>query len=132
MKVLGIDYGAKNIGIAVSDENASFAIPRAIFPNDGKIFDRLLKLITEEGIAQIVIGDPGDNAIATQAKAFAAKLETFSLPIIWEKEFMTSAHVSQAFGSKPIARQMKQERGEKRDDSAAALILQRYLDRKKS
>ena len=130
MKILGLDFGTKNIGVAVSDETATFAFPKAILPNDAKIIESLAQIIAENMITQIVIGDPGDNAVAADAKAFGAKLEAFNLPIAWEQEFMTSAHVSQAFGAKPIARQVKQERGEKRDDSAAALILQRYLDRK--
>lgn len=131
MKILGLDFGTKRIGIAISDETAAFAFPKAIMPNDGKLIELIRKMIGEERIEKIVIGDPGDNAVAMDAKAFAARLESFGLPIIWEKEFMTSMHVSQAFGQKPVARQVKQERGEKRDDSAAALILQRYLDRKK-
>jgi len=129
MKILGIDYGTKRIGVAISDETAAFAFPKAILPNDAKILEALQEMVNEEGIERIVIGDPGDNAVAKDVKAFAARIEAFGLPIIWEKEFMTSMHVSQAFGQKPIARQVKQEWGEKRDDSAAALILQRYLDR---
>lgn len=117
--------------MAVSDETAVFAFPKAILPNDANIIESITRLVGEESITKIVIGDPGENAIAADAKAFARKLEVLGLPIIWEKEFMTSMHVSQAGGKKPIARQDKQDRGDKRDDSAAALILQRYLDRKK-
>ena len=104
MKILGVDFGTKRIGIAISDETAAFAFPKAIMPHDGKLIALIRKMLGEE---------------------------RFNLPVIMEKEFMTSMHVSQAFGQKPVARQVKQERGEKRDDSAAALILQRYLDRKK-
>ncbi len=131
MKILGLDYGAKRIGVAVSDETAAFAFPKTILPNDANIVESLAKIISEESITKIVIGDPGDNAITTDAKDFALKLRALSLPIIWEKEFMTSMHVSQAGGKKPIARQEKQDRSPKRDDSAAALILQRYLDKNK-
>ncbi len=131
MRILGIDYGSKRIGIAVSDEEASFAIPRTVLPNDAKILDEIAKLVSEESISKIVIGDPGDNAISADVKSFVAKLEEkFTLPVILEKEFMTSMHVSQFQGRKPIARQEKQDTSPKRDDSAAALILQRYLDRK--
>jgi putative holliday junction resolvase len=131
MKILGLDYGNKNIGIAVSDETRAFAFPKAIIPNNDKIFGELSKIIESDEIEKIVVGDPGENLITEEVKNFARVLEEkFSLPIIFEKEFMTSAHVSQFGGAKPIARQEKKEIGEKRDDSAAALILQRYLDRK--
>lgn len=129
MKILGLDYGAKRIGVAISDEGAAFAFPKAILLNDAKLIGALETLIREEGIEKIVIGDPGDNTVTADAKAFGTKLESFGLPIVWEKEFMTSMHVSQAGGKKPIARLSKKDTGEKRDDSAAALILQRYLDR---
>jgi putative Holliday junction resolvase len=131
MRILGIDYGSKRIGIAVSDEEASFAIPRTVLPNDAKILDEIDRLLIGEGVSKIVIGDPGDNQISSEVKSFVTKLEEkFSLPVILEKEFMTSMHVSQFQGRKPIARLEKQDQSPKRDDSAAALILQRYLDRK--
>ena len=131
MKILGVDYGVKRIGIAVSDENSVFAFPYAILLNDGKVFLELGNIIKKEEIGKIVVGDPGDNSIAGEVREFVKKLEQeFSLPVIMEKEFMTSMHVSQASGKKPTARLEKQDRGPKRDDSAAALILQRYLDRK--
>ena len=131
MKILGLDYGTKRIGVAVSDERLSFALPKTILPNDDKIISNLQNIIEEDGIERIVLGDPGENRVLDAVKEFSALLEKeFALPIILEKEFMTSMHVSQAGGKKPIARQEKQDRSPKRDDSAAALILQRYLDRK--
>lgn len=131
MRILGLDYGAKHIGVAVSDDNAGMAFPREILMNDSKVLVSIGSMIKEEEIGKIVVGDPGDNLISDAVREFVAKLEKeFSLPVIMEKEFMTSMHVSQAGGKKPIARQEKQDRGPKRDDSAAALILQRYLDRK--
>lgn len=131
MKILGLDYGTKRIGVAVSDERRSFALPKMILPNDDKIISNLRNIIEEDSITKIVLGDPGENTIKDSVKDFAQTLEKeFGLPVIMEKEFMTSMHVSQAGGKKPIARQEKQDRSPKRDDSAAALILQRYLDRK--
>lgn len=131
MRILGLDYGTKNVGIAVSDEGAGFAFPRGVLPNNDKILKALASLIHEEGVSSIVLGDPGENKIASQVKKFRADLEKhFGLEVFMEKEFMTSAHVSQAGGKKPIARQSKKGTGPKKDDSAAALILQRFLDRK--
>lgn len=131
MRILGLDYGAKRIGVAVSDDNASMAFPREILLNDTQVFQSIGSIIKSEEIGKIVVGDPGDNSIAGEVREFVHKLEhEFKLPVIMEKEFMTSMHVSQAGGKKPIARQEKQDRSPKRDDSAAALILQRYLDRK--
>lgn len=133
MRILGLDYGAKRIGVAVSDDNAGMAFPREILPNDARVFQAISSIIKSEEISKIVVGDPGDNLIASAVREFATKLEKeFSLPIVMEKEFMTSMHVSQAGGKKPIARLEKQDKSPKRDDSAAALILQRYLDKQAS
>ena len=131
MRILGLDYGLKNVGVAVSDETATFAFPKDIFKNDEKIFTKIARIIEEDGISKIVVGDPGQNTISDQVKNFVKKIEeNFKLPVFLEKEFMTSSHVSQAMGKKPVARLTKNEKSIKRDDSAAALILQRFLDRK--
>ena len=131
MRILGLDYGTKNIGIAISDEGAGFAFPRGVLPNNDQRLKAFASLIHEEGLSSIVLGDPGENKIASQVKKFREDLEKeFGLEVFMEKEFMTSMHASQAGGKKPIARQSKKEKAPKKDDSAAALILQRYLDRK--
>ncbi len=131
MRILGLDYGTKNIGVAVSDEGAGFAFPRGVLPNNDKILKALASLIHEEGISSIVLGDPGENRINSEVRKFREDLEKhFGLEVFMEKEFMTSAHVSQFGGAKPVARKTKKEVSAKRDDSAAALILQRFLDRK--
>ncbi len=130
---MGLDYGAKRIGVAVSDENASMAFPREILLNDSHVLNQIGNIIKTEEIGKIVIGDPGDNQIKVAVEEFSKMIEEeFALPVIMEKEFMTSMHVSQAGGKKPIARLEKQDRSPKRDDSAAALILQRYLDKQAS
>lgn len=124
MRYLGLDYGAKRIGVAASDADGGFAFPRETIPNDSTAIDRLQKLIKEEGIKAIVIGDARavsgvENAITADAEAFAKKLETFlKLPVtpIWE-----------AWSSVEAARFAP--KGREHDDSAAAaIILQRYLD----
>lgn len=130
MKILGIDYGEKKVGLALSDENAKLAFPKDIFLNDASVFKKIGKIIEEENISKIVIGDPGDNKVREKVKDFTEKLkEKFSLPVVFEKEFMTSLHVSLFTKTKEVARKTKKERGIKRDDSAAALILQRFLDK---
>ena len=131
MRIMGLDYGEKRIGVAISDDNASMAFPRGILPNDTKVFDTIGSMIKGEEVGKIIVGDPGENLISVAVRGFVTKLEQeFSLPVMMEKEFMTSMHVSQAGGKKPIARLEKQDRGPKRDDSAAALILQRFLDKR--
>jgi RNase H-fold protein (predicted Holliday junction resolvase) len=116
--------------VALSDEGQKMAFPKAILPNSATIISEIGTIVKEESVQKIILGDPGDNLISEDVRRFAKSLEeTLLLPVVLEKEFMTSSHVSQFTGTKPIARLSKKEIGVKRDDSAAALILQRYLDK---
>lgn len=124
MRYLGLDYGAKRIGIAVSDAAGSFAFPRETLPNDPSTIDRIARFAHEEKIEEVVIGDAravsgAANPITAEAEAFSKKLEAYlGLPVhaVWE-----------AWSSVEAARFAP--KGREHDDSAAAaIILQRYLD----
>jgi len=125
MKYLAIDYGKKKVGIATSDDGGEMAFPCMVIENNKTLLIEVKQLCKELKIGAIVIGESVDqngkpNTIAKDARAFAVQLEDLiDLPLYFEKEWMTSVH----------ARAM-QEGKEVVDDSAAALILQRYLDRK--
>jgi putative holliday junction resolvase len=123
MKYLSIDYGAKKVGIATSDDEGRMAYPCMIAQNDKTLMPDIKEIVRAMGIREIVIGESLDqygkpNEIMKSIRAFAVKLEDeLDLPVHFEKEFMTSLE-ARRFQGKHIV-----------DDSAAALILQRYLDR---
>ncbi|PIR70264.1 MAG: Holliday junction resolvase RuvX [Candidatus Niyogibacteria bacterium CG10_big_fil_rev_8_21_14_0_10_42_19] len=126
-RILGIDYGRMKIGIAVSDEGHKLAFPKTTHPNSWSLFLEFLKnLILKEDIIEIVVGLPaqldGSGAELTpEVKDFAEKLkDSFRLPIHFENESFTSKAV-ESMGSAPAHRT---------DASAAALILQSFLDRR--
>ena len=129
MKFLGIDYGTKRVGAALSDDDGKIAFPYAVFANDKKLLESIKKLCSDEGVGAVVVGESLDlqgrpNPVHTDAKSFAKDFaEATRLPIYWKSEFMTSHHA--AIGNK---------KGEFKkgvvDASAAALILQRFLDKK--
>ncbi len=125
MKYLSIDYGKKKLGLATSDENGEMAFPCMVIENNKTLLVEVKQLCKELKIGAVVVGESVDqngkpNAIAKEARGFAVELENATdLPLYFEKEWMTSVH----------ARAM-QEGKEVVDDSAAALILQRFLDRK--
>ena len=124
MRYLGIDYGAKRIGIAVSDDAASFAFPKETIPNDASAIDRITTIVKTDGIGAIVIGDAralnGEkNPITNEADAFGASLGAYvRLPVhtTWE-----------AWSSVEAAR-FAPKGGVHNDAAAAAIILQRFLD----
>mgnify|MGYP001611479056 CR=1 FL=1 len=116
MRFLGLDYGDKRIGIAVSDEGGGFAFPRVVLRNTENVFDEIKKICDDEKIEKIVLGVPislrgGKSDQARKTEEFGEKLKAFSgLRIEYENEVFTSKITQN-------------------DASAAALILQSYLDR---
>ncbi|MBK5215426.1 MAG: Holliday junction resolvase RuvX [Candidatus Pacebacteria bacterium] len=137
MRYLGIDYGAKRVGLSLSDEEGKIAFPFKIISNNLELVDTIHNICGEEEISAIVLGESTDisgkpNKIMGSIEEFKRNLEgELDLPIYFEKEFMTSIFARGNEGKKENnARKSKKEKAVKIDDSAAALILQRYLDRK--
>lgn len=136
MKYLGVDYGSKNIGLAISDEEGMMAFPYKKIKNNNFLIDTIHNICGEEDIEAIVIGESENNAgspneIMKDIKIFAEKLNLeIGLPNYFEKEFMTSLHANIS-KTKSIfnARKIKVEKNSKDDAKAATLILQRFLDR---
>ncbi len=141
-RFLGIDYGTKRIGIAISDVEGVLAFPKEIILNDKNILEKFDNIIKKENISEIVIGESVDfsgklNALSGRIEVFILELKKkFKLPIHKQKEFLTSVEArrhsnlnGQVKKSQAHSR-LKQVKSGRIDASAAALILQRYLDRK--
>lgn len=133
MRYLGIDFGTKRVGLALSDEGGSMGFPHAVVPNDGRLIDYVRELIVRKEVETVVIGDSqdfagNDNAVKAKAKAFAADLErTASVNVAWEPETLTT---QEARRDPEGVRITGQEAREAVDASAAALILTSYLSHK--
>lgn len=142
MRFLGIDYGTKRIGLAVSDENGTLAFPKEIVPNDADTFKRLGEIIEQENIREIVIGESVDfsgklNTLSARIEVFILELqEKFKLPVHKQKEFLTSVEARRSKNGKAelspsqAHSKVKQIKSGRADAKAAAIILQRYLDRR--
>jgi putative Holliday junction resolvase len=131
LRYLGIDYGTKRIGLALSDEAGDFSYPKEVVENGRgtkgeEARAKIADFCARENVGAIVVGESRDykgneNLIMPEAREFAEKLSTFTkLPFFWEPEFMTSA-------------QAVHEQGENKmlDASAASLILASFLEKKK-
>lgn len=142
MRYLGIDYGTKRVGIALSDRSGILAKPYAIFDSKNNLVEDIVKLCQEENVDALVIGESLDqegkaNPIMEEVKSFEKQLqEKLKLPIYFEKEWYSSvAAQGHLYGKGNIAKErwtgaMNEKRREHVDDRAAAVILQRFLDRK--
>lgn len=123
MRYLGIDFGAKRIGVAISDEAGGFAFPKETIANDAKVLDHISDIIAKEHIAAIVIGDAraangADNPVTFEADRFAEALE--------EKAHIPMHRAWEAWSSVEAGRFAP--KGVHDDSAAAAIILQRFLD----
>lgn len=124
MKILGIDYGKRKIGLAISDEKETFAFPLEVILNNNQTLSKLEKILVDNNISTIVIGESKNrkgenNQIMFEVNKFVKQLEKFNLNIIMEPEFLTTQEARRIIGSDSFD-----------DARAAALILKSYLDRK--
>ncbi|OGD68004.1 hypothetical protein A2996_01185 [Candidatus Campbellbacteria bacterium RIFCSPLOWO2_01_FULL_34_15] len=142
MKYLGIDYGSKNVGIAVSDVDGILAFPKTVLDNDRNLLKNIKKIIEDDKIGAIVIGESlnfsGEpNVIMKKISPFKKVLENETgLPVYFQTEFFTSKEADRVQGEnlKGVRKQDRQKakvRLEKNDASAAALILRSYLEKNK-
>jgi putative Holliday junction resolvase len=136
MKYLGLDYGTKRIGIAVSDEAGRVAFPREVMVAGQGALAHIAALVKEEGIQKIVIGESrtltGEpNPVMKDIEQFKKDLEELAqVPADYEREFFTSALAARQWAPEEKSRKQNPEH-KNLDASAAALILQSYLDRTK-
>jgi putative holliday junction resolvase len=127
MKYLGIDYGEKRVGVAISDESRALAFPYKVIENgkDKDLVEKILEIIQREEIGKIVVGESLDfsgqpNAVMKNIEKFVEELKKKTeAEICYEQEFLTSHQAQQIQG-----------KNEMHDASAAAIILQSFLDRK--
>lgn len=132
--VLGLDYGGRRIGLAVSDAEGAIAFPVGALQRKGLGRDlaALGELIRERGVVAIVVGlplqlDGRAGAGAEAARAFAEALRgATGLPVELVDERYTTALAERVLAEAPRrARRSK----EKVDALAATLILRSYLER---
>lgn len=134
MRYLGIDYGTKRVGIAFSDEHGRFAFPETVLQNDRELFPRIWDLIKARGVAAIVLGASFDykgteNPIMKEIKRFKEKLEReLDMTVYLEKEILTSAEARRIPQASDVPKSRKPREKRHVDASAAALILQSFLD----
>ena len=133
--VLGLDLGARRIGLAVSDREASIAFPAGHLERKGRERDlrALRELAEERDVVRIVVGlplhlDGRSGAGAEAARAFATDLgEATGLPVELMDERWTTREAERALREAPARRR----RGRKQviDAMAATLLLRTWLER---
>ena len=124
MRYMGIDYGSKRVGVALSDEAGTMGFPKGVVANAPHLLDSLTTLIRDMSVGGIVIGESknlagNDNPIALDARRFGDALHRATgIPVFYEDERFTSAEARRA-----------PEAPAEVDASAAALILTNFLSK---
>ncbi len=126
MRILGIDYGSKRVGVALSDEGRQFAMPLSVIANTSDLVTEIEKIAKDNNVKEIILGESRNykgepNTILLDSLEFKEKMETKGFVVTFEPEFMTSIQAGRFQGKTDLL-----------DASAAALILQSYLDREKT
>ena len=133
MRILALDHGTKRIGVAVSDELKMIAMPLEYIPAEpfSGVLERLRVLVREKEVEQIVVGMPRNmdgsyGEAAAKVREFVTVLrEAIPLPLRTWDERLTSSQANRVLVEGGVRRQ---DRKEKVDAMAAALLLQGYLD----
>ncbi len=127
MRYLGIDYGEKRVGLALSDERGDFSYPLSVLDNEGNLVEEILTICKEKKVETIVVGESRnfkqqENPIMKQVHELVEVLRIKTgLPVHLHPEFMTSLEAEHLQGH-----------NEMHDASAAALILKSYLESKQT
>lgn len=133
-RLLGIDYGEKRIGISISDPNQNIATPleTIIFESEPSLIKKIRSIVLSWCVDGIILGLPigmnGQDTIQTKKvfKFYNVLCNEFKIPVIKEDERLSSVAASNSLRHQGI----KPSRNKSMVDStAAAIILQSYLDR---
>lgn len=122
MKHIGIDYGTKRVGVAVSDDAGRIAFPKMILPNNKMLMSDLVTFIKKEEVGAVVVGESKDlsgkeNHIMGDIRTFAKEVERLSgVEVILEPEWYSSLEARKIGETSGVV-----------DEHAAAIILQSYL-----
>lgn len=127
MRLLGIDFGTKRIGLAVGDTEIRIATPLRTLANDTTLWQSLIEIVRGEEIREIVVGMPHSFKEKREAGEAERAVQQFidelrarvPLPIKTEDERFSTHLAHRLLGS------IKKDR----DAVAAAVILQSYFDR---
>jgi putative Holliday junction resolvase len=133
MRILALDHGTKRIGVAVSDELKMIAQPLEFIPAEpfAAFLDRLKVILRVKAVELILVGMPRNmngsyGPAALNVREFVGALkEAVTVPIQTWDERLTSAQAQRFLIEGGIRRE---KRKEKVDKTAAALLLQSYLD----
>ena len=130
-RFIGVDYGSKRVGLAISDSLGLTAQPLEVVSR-AKAVDRIFELVAEYEVETIVMGLPtslsgGEGVSAQEARSLGEELTAADLSVDYMDERFTSRMAEDVLLESGMKRR---DRRDTVDKVAAAIILQDYLDRR--
>jgi putative Holliday junction resolvase len=133
MRILALDHGTKRIGVAVSDDTATLALPLEFINAEpfAGFLERLKTIIDQRRVGQIVVGIPrnmdgGYGPAAGKVREFIARLQpSLAVAIKTWDERLTSVQANRLLIEAGMRRDKRKTRA---DQTAAAVLLQSYLE----
>ena len=127
-RILGIDYGAKRTGLAISDPSNQYAIPLDVIKST-RTYPHIKQLLLDEDIQTVVIGlaipmSGKRNEQVTSTMRIANRIRKLGVEVVLEDEHLTSQTATQIINTQLTSKQLPI------DDIAASIILQQYLNSK--
>jgi len=129
-RILGVDYGKKRIGLALTDPLNTFAYAYKTILNDKKLWINFKNILIEKKIFLVILGMPNvkrNKVLADIILSFKDKIEKKfkTNVIIWDEEF-TSVIAQQRIFESVVKKKKRQDKG-LIDQNSAAIILEEYL-----
>ena len=132
MKYIGIDFGTKRVGIALSDDSGTLARPSGVLKNTSSLISEFEGMIAKEGVDSIVIGSSEGNKVQNDINELVGQLTlTTMLPVELMNESFSSVEAHGRKGKEQMAARATRapQKPTDLDARAAAVILQRFLDK---
>jgi putative Holliday junction resolvase len=134
-RLMGIDYGEKRIGIALSDPLFTFAYPFITLQNDSSFLNKLSRIIEEKKVNKIILGLPSSRfksskELSLKVLKLKSEIETKNeIEVeLWDEEF--SSDIAKEKVIESVSKKSKRKKKDLLDRLSAAVILQEYLDTK--
>ena len=126
MKILGIDYGRKKVGLAFAATMLAEVYGVIRFRSIGEAIKKIKNIVDKEEIEKVVIGI-SEGEMAKETKKFGEKLEMdLKIPIVYQDETLSTKEAQRLSIEAGIGRKKRQKM---EDAYSATLILQEYLFR---
>jgi len=125
MRLLGIDYGTRKVGLAFSDAPLAEPVKVIRFKSEFDLFDKLEEAVKEYSAQKIVVG-VAEGDMAVKQREFASKLaKRVGVPIVLQDETLSTKETNTKLSE---IKKSWRKRKALEDACAATVILQRYID----